>query len=136
MTILVTGATGTIGSQIVGQLAGKGGDIRALVREPEKARLPQGVTAMKGDMLDVESMRAALSGVRTLFLLHAVAPDEFTQALITLNLAREAGIDRERTLARRAATIMARRAPTAGSRHSRISVASSPTCRVSAPART
>ena len=94
MTILVTGATGTIGSQILGQLAGKGVDIRALVREPEKARLPQGVTAVKGDMLDVESMRAALSGVRTLFLLNAVVPDEFTQALITLNLAREAGIDR------------------------------------------
>ena len=94
MTILVTGATGTIGSQIVGQLAGKGADIRALVREPEKARLPQGVTAMKGDMLDVESMRAALSGVGTLFLLNAVVPDEFTQALITLNLAREAGIER------------------------------------------
>src|SRR5690606_25805043 len=30
----------------------------------------------------------------TLFLLNAVVPDEFTQALIALNLAREAGIER------------------------------------------
>lgn len=45
-------------------------------------------------MLDVDSLRSALSGVSTLFLLNAVVPDEFTQALIALNLAREAGIER------------------------------------------
>jgi uncharacterized protein YbjT (DUF2867 family) len=39
-------------------------------------------------------MRAALQGVDTLFLLNAVAADEVTQALITLGLAREAGIQR------------------------------------------
>ncbi|GBH10054.1 Uncharacterized conserved protein YbjT [Pseudomonas syringae pv. actinidiae] len=39
-------------------------------------------------------MRAALASVRTLFLLNAVTPDEVTQALITLNLAQEAGIER------------------------------------------
>src|SRR4030095_9055926 len=49
---------------------------------------------MKGDLLDVDSLRSAFSGVSTLFLLNAVVPDEFTQALITLTLAREAGIER------------------------------------------
>ncbi|MDQ0740215.1 uncharacterized protein YbjT (DUF2867 family) [Pseudomonas sp. W4I3] len=39
-------------------------------------------------------MRAALASVRTLFLLNAVTPDEVTQAIIALNLAREAGIER------------------------------------------
>ena len=39
-------------------------------------------------------MRLAFKGVSTLFLLNAVVPDEFTQALIALNLAREAGINR------------------------------------------
>ena len=43
---------------------------------------------------------------------------------------------RERNADRRAATIMASRAPTTGSRHNRISAVSSPTCRVSAPALT
>ncbi|NEL80782.1 MAG: NmrA family NAD(P)-binding protein, partial [Xanthomonas perforans] len=46
------------------------------------------------DLTDVASMRAALSSVRTLFLLNAVTPDEVTQALIALNLAKEAGIER------------------------------------------
>lgn len=45
------------------------------------------------DLTDVSSLRAALSSVRTIFLLNAVTPD-VTQALITLNLAREAGIER------------------------------------------
>ncbi len=94
MTILVTGATGTIGTQVVAHLADRGADVRALVRDPAKAKLPAGVSAVKGDMLDVDAMRSAFDGVTTLFLLNAVVPDEFTQALITLNLAREAGIER------------------------------------------
>jgi uncharacterized protein YbjT (DUF2867 family) len=55
---------------------------------------PAGVTEVVADLTDVPSMRAALSSVRTLFLLNAVTPDEVTQALIALNLARDAGIER------------------------------------------
>jgi uncharacterized protein YbjT (DUF2867 family) len=94
MTILVTGATGTVGRQVVEQLLKRGADVRALVRDPAKAQFPAGVAVAKGDLLDVDSMRSALSGVSTLFLLNAVAPDEFTQALVALNLARAAGIER------------------------------------------
>ncbi|WP_234686052.1 SDR family oxidoreductase [Bradyrhizobium monzae] len=94
MTILVTGATGTVGRSVVEQLVRRGADVRALVRDPAKANLPAGVTAVKGDLLDVDSLRSALSGVSTFFLLNAVVPDEFTQALVALNLAREAGIER------------------------------------------
>ncbi len=94
MTILVTGATGTVGRNVVDQLIKRSTDISALVRDPSKANLPAGVATIKGDLLDVDSLRAAFSGVSTLFLLNPVAPDEFTQALIALNLAREAGIER------------------------------------------
>ncbi|MBS7457286.1 SDR family oxidoreductase [Coralloluteibacterium stylophorae] len=94
MTILVTGATGTIGRHVLAQLAARGADVRALVRDPAKAALPEGVDVVQGDLLDVDALRGALAGASTLFLLNAVTPDEFTQALITLNLAREAGIDR------------------------------------------
>jgi uncharacterized protein YbjT (DUF2867 family) len=94
MTILVTGATGTIGRQVVEQLVKRGADVRALVRDPAKASFPAGVTVVQGDLLDVDALRGAFSGVSTLFLLNAVVPDEFTQALIALNLAREAGIER------------------------------------------
>ncbi|MBN3568711.1 SDR family oxidoreductase [Burkholderia cenocepacia] len=94
MTILVTGATGRVGRQVVRQLVDRGADVRVLVRDPAKADFPAAVTVAQGDMLDVDALRAAFSGVRTLFLLNGVAGDEFTQALIVLNLAREAGIER------------------------------------------
>lgn len=92
MTILVTGSTGRIGSHIIDQLAQRGVAVRALTRAPEKASFPAGVTAVKGDLLDADAMRAALAGVKTLFLLVSNAADELTQTINTLNLAREAGV--------------------------------------------
>ena len=94
MTILVTGATGRVGRQVVQQLVQRGADVRALVRDPSKADFPAGVQVVQGDLLDIDAVRAAFSGVRTLFLLNAVAADEFTQALIALNIARESGVER------------------------------------------
>ncbi|MNS38639.1 NAD(P)H azoreductase [compost metagenome] len=94
MSILVIGATGTIGSLITKGLASAGAEVKALVRQAGKCDFPAGVTEVVADLTDVRSMRVALSSVRTLFLLNAVTPDEVTQALITLNLAREAGIER------------------------------------------
>jgi uncharacterized protein YbjT (DUF2867 family) len=94
MTILVTGATGNVGRQVVEQLVKRGADVHALVRNPAKANLTPGVNVVQGDLLDVDSLRGAFSGVSTLFLLNAVVPDEFTQALIALNVAREAGVER------------------------------------------
>ncbi|MBC2802776.1 SDR family oxidoreductase [Rhizobium ruizarguesonis] len=94
MTILVTGATGNVGRQVVEHLVKRGADVRALVRDPSKADFPAGVSVVQGDFLDVDSLRNAMSGVSTLFLLSAVVPDEFTQALIALNVARSAGIER------------------------------------------
>ncbi|PZA12903.1 NmrA/HSCARG family protein [Rhodopseudomonas palustris] len=94
MTILVTGATGRVGRHLVQQLVSRGASVRALVRDPAKANLPAGVEIAKGDLLDLDSLRAAFAGVNTLFLLNAVTGDEFTQALIALNVAREQGIER------------------------------------------
>ncbi|QSN62042.1 MULTISPECIES: SDR family oxidoreductase [unclassified Caballeronia] len=94
MTILVTGATGRVGRQVVEQLVSRHADVRVLVRDPSKAQFPAEVTVALGDMLDIDSLRRAFAGVRTLFLLNAVAGDEFTQALITLNIARESGVER------------------------------------------
>jgi uncharacterized protein YbjT (DUF2867 family) len=94
MTILVTGATGRVGHKVVQQLVKRGADVRVLVRDPSKASFPAGVEVVQGDLLDIDALRTALSGVNTLFLLNAVAGDEFTQALITLNIAREQGVER------------------------------------------
>ncbi|MGJ4955949.1 SDR family oxidoreductase [Bradyrhizobium sp. HKCCYLRH2015] len=94
MTILVTGGTGNVGRRVVEQLVKRGADVRALVRDPAKANFPAGVQIAQGDLLDIDSLRGAFSGVSTLFLLNAVTSDEFTQALVALNIAREAGIER------------------------------------------
>ncbi len=92
MTILVTGSTGTIGSQVLAHLRGRNADVRALTRSPETAKLPSGVTAVRGDLADPDSLRAALKGVSTLFLLAPNVPDELTQAMLALTVAREANI--------------------------------------------
>ncbi|MGY3348286.1 MULTISPECIES: SDR family oxidoreductase [unclassified Bradyrhizobium] len=94
MTILVAGATGRVGRHVVRQLVERNAKVRVLTRDPAKADVPSGVDVAKGDLLDIDSSRAAFDGVRTLFLLNAVTGDEFTQAIITLNIAREAGVER------------------------------------------
>ncbi|MGI4814737.1 MAG: NmrA family NAD(P)-binding protein [Janthinobacterium lividum] len=92
MAILITGSTGVVGKQIIEHLGGSGAEVRALTRSPEKAQFPAGVTAVKGDLSDIDTVRQALKGVSTLFLLAPNAPDELTQALQTLSAAREAGV--------------------------------------------
>jgi uncharacterized protein YbjT (DUF2867 family) len=94
MSIVITGATGTVGRHVLQQLFKRGAEVRAFVRDAKKTTIPAGVTVVQGDLLDVDTLRTAFSGASTLFLLNAVVPDEFTQALITLNLARESGVDR------------------------------------------
>ncbi|WP_287992044.1 SDR family oxidoreductase, partial [Acidiphilium sp.] len=83
MSILVTGSTGTIGAQVLAHLQERGADIRALTRSPGKASLPSGVTPVRGDLADIDSVRAALEGVSTLFLLVPNVADELTEAMLT-----------------------------------------------------
>lgn len=94
MTILVIGATGRVGRHVVEQLVQRDAKVRVLTRDPAKANFPTGVDIAQGDILDLDTLRAAFSGVSTLFLLNAVTGDEFTQAIVTLNVAREAGVER------------------------------------------
>ena len=93
MTILVTGATGRVGRHLVQQLVQRDAKVRVLTRNPASADFPAAVEVMQGDLLDLAALRRAFSGVSTLFLLNAVTGDEFTQALITLNIARESGVE-------------------------------------------
>lgn len=94
MTILVTGATGRIGRHVVDQLIKRDASVRVLVRDLSKADFPSQVEIAQGDMLDIDALRNALAGIKTLFLLNAVAGDEFTQAITALNVARESGVER------------------------------------------
>jgi uncharacterized protein YbjT (DUF2867 family) len=103
MSILIIGSTGTIGSHVVEEVAKCGYPVSALVRGRNpisallhggKEKLPAGATPVTGDVTDIDSMRQALTGIDTLFLLNPVLPDELTRALLTLDLAMEAGIKR------------------------------------------
>ncbi|MEV1245032.1 NAD(P)H-binding protein [Nonomuraea sp. NPDC049750] len=67
--ILVTGATGNVGKHVVSQLAGAGLQVRALVRDPDRAKLPEGVEAVKGDLSVPETLEPALKDVESVFLI-------------------------------------------------------------------
>jgi uncharacterized protein YbjT (DUF2867 family) len=88
MTILVTGATGNIGRRIVDHLIDLGAnDIRALTKDPAKANLPDGVTAVTGYLGDPKSLPAAFEGVERMYL--APLPKTLDA---TLELAKQAKV--------------------------------------------
>ncbi|MFF5138522.1 NAD(P)H-binding protein [Streptomyces sp. NPDC013157] len=91
--ILVTGATGTIGSDVVRQLAEHGAKVRALTRDPAKARVPAGVEVVRGDYTDPASLEAASAGATAAFLLRPPGPDEGQDAALVA-AARAAGVQR------------------------------------------
>src|SRR5580704_8965452 len=65
MRILVTGATGKVGSRLARRLAQRGDPVRALVRDPARAAAlhQAGIELAEGDVLDVETLAAAVRGV-------------------------------------------------------------------------
>ena len=67
--ILVTGATGKVGRQVVTQLHEQGAKVRALARDPASAGLPAGVEVARGDLTDPASLEPHLAGVEAVFLL-------------------------------------------------------------------
>jgi uncharacterized protein YbjT (DUF2867 family) len=71
--ILVTGATGNVGSEVVKALVTSGEPVRALVRDPGTVTWPDNVEAVSGDLNRPNSMTRALTGVRAVFLLPGYA---------------------------------------------------------------
>lgn len=93
MKVLVTGGTGRVGQEVVGELLKRGASVRVLTRNKD-AQLPAGAEVAVGDLMDPESVKSALGGVDKLFLLVGNVADELTQALLTVALAREAKLKR------------------------------------------
>ncbi|MFC7816959.1 NAD(P)H-binding protein [Streptomyces sp. NPDC057367] len=67
--VLVTGATGNVGRQVVVQLLATGTAVRALVRDPESAGLPETVKVVGGDLSESDTLEGALTGSDTVFLI-------------------------------------------------------------------
>src|SRR3954470_14510533 len=61
---LVTGATGKVGNAVARALVARGDHVRALVRDPARARalLPDAVELVEGDVTDRPSIDAAVAG--------------------------------------------------------------------------
>jgi uncharacterized protein YbjT (DUF2867 family) len=68
-TILVTGATGNVGHNVVSQLVSSGVHVRALTRNPAIATLPEGVEIAQGDLTDPSKLEPSLIGIESVFLL-------------------------------------------------------------------
>jgi uncharacterized protein YbjT (DUF2867 family) len=88
--IVVTGATGNIGRELVAQLAAAGQPVRAVVRRAEAAgSLPSGVEPVVGDLNRPETLSDALAGASAI---HLLAGYDGLQEL--LGFARAAGVQR------------------------------------------
>ncbi len=93
MRVLVIGGTGTVGSQVVRELAKRHVDVVVLTRDGSKP-LPVGARSVVGDILDPATVRSAFAGVEGAFLLHPVSQTEAHEGLMALNGARLAGLRR------------------------------------------
>jgi (4-alkanoyl-5-oxo-2,5-dihydrofuran-3-yl)methyl phosphate reductase len=72
--ILVTGATGTVGREVVAQLIALGQPVRALTRDPRRAKFDSRVEVVEGDLEKAETVARALEGVERVFSL-ALGPN-------------------------------------------------------------
>jgi uncharacterized protein YbjT (DUF2867 family) len=79
--ILVTGATGRIGRQVVSQLVKTGALVRALSRTPETAQLPSEVEVLRGDLNVPASLDKCLRGVDIVFLIWTASPNAVSDAV-------------------------------------------------------
>ena len=79
--ILVTGATGTVGRQIVSQLLSTDSRIRAMTRNPGVARLPSGIEVVRGDLTIPESLDESLKDVDAVFLVWTAGLDGVAAAI-------------------------------------------------------
>jgi uncharacterized protein YbjT (DUF2867 family) len=73
--ILVTGATGNVGRQVVSQLLATDARVRALTRNPDAADLPPGVEVVCGDLTVPEALDGCLDGVDVVFLVWTAPAD-------------------------------------------------------------
>jgi uncharacterized protein YbjT (DUF2867 family) len=86
MTILVTGATGNVGWEVVRQLVAAGVKVRAMTRNPATANFPDSVEVVQGDLTQAEGWPAILEGVEKAFL--------FPVAGAFVDMAKAAGVKR------------------------------------------
>ena len=94
MTVLVTGATGNVGSAVVAELRARGAAVRAFVRHAERAaeRLGDDVELVPGDFDDPASVASAVDGVESVFLSSADGPRKVEHERTVVDASAAAGV--------------------------------------------
>ncbi|CAG5072455.1 NAD(P)H azoreductase [Dyadobacter sp. CECT 9623] len=90
--ILITGATGNVGSEVVKYLSAGGIPFRAMVRSLDKAAKLTGAEYVTGDFNDPKSLEKALTGIDKAFLLTNSSELAEEQQLRFVDAAAEAGV--------------------------------------------
>ncbi len=80
MSVLVTGASGFVGSHVLDELLARGVGVRALVRNRDRAEdlRRRGVEVLIGDMLDASILREAVRGAKTVYHCAAAVGPTYT----------------------------------------------------------
>lgn len=91
-TILVTGATGTVGSQVVKQLTAIGADIRAAVRSTSKAAGMNKVSLVEFDLNKPATVQVAFEGIDKVFLATPLVSNMVELDAMTIEAAKKAGV--------------------------------------------
>ena len=89
--ILVTGATGTVGREVVIQLLAAGEQVRGMTRNPSTAKLDARVELVKGDFAAPDTLAKAVDGVERVFSL-TFGPQTGTHERDLAGLAKKAGV--------------------------------------------
>ena len=96
-TILLTGVTGYVGGRLLPLLEARGEVVRCLVRQPKNLGDGAGLATevLQGDVLDADSLQAALNGIRTAYyLVHSMGSSgsfEDQDRIAARNFAKAAG---------------------------------------------
>jgi uncharacterized protein YbjT (DUF2867 family) len=92
MVITVTGATGTIGAELVRLLGNAGVPVRAILRDVRRIRATPNVVWLQADLRDTWALEPVLAGTSRLFLLSDNSPGFGKQQIDTLHAAQQLGV--------------------------------------------
>src|SRR5687768_3156369 len=89
--IVLIGATGTVGREVVKALVARNAEVRAAVRDPARASLA--IPMVRADLDDADSLERAFAGARRLFLLTAHSEQVVAQVERAVAAAKKASLE-------------------------------------------
>ena len=93
MTILVIGASGSIGGEMMTGLLGKGQSVRGMSHSSAKLNsFPEGVEGCVADLTAIGSLKTAFAGIEKLFMITPLSQNEIQMGLNTISAAKAAGV--------------------------------------------